>query len=62
MVAVRARAIGVTTTERTEMSTVFGGSTLLVTGGTGTFGNAVVRRMLRSDVAEIRIFRRGGPT
>ena len=40
------------------MSTVFGGSTLLVTGGTGTFGNAVVRRMLRSDVAEIRIFSR----
>ena len=40
------------------MNTVFDGSTLLITGGTGTFGNAVARRMLRSDVAEIRIFSR----
>lgn len=34
------------------------GKTLLVTGGTGSFGNAVVRRLLKSDVAEIRIFSR----
>jgi UDP-glucose 4-epimerase len=32
--------------------------TLLITGGTGTFGNAVLRRYLRTDVAEIRIFSR----
>ena len=32
--------------------------TLLITGGTGTFGNAVLRRYLQSDIAEIRIFSR----
>jgi UDP-N-acetylglucosamine 4,6-dehydratase/5-epimerase len=31
---------------------------LLITGGTGSFGNAVLRRFLKSDVAEIRIFSR----
>ena len=31
---------------------------LLITGGTGSFGNAVLRRFLRSDVDEIRIFSR----
>lgn len=31
---------------------------ILVTGGTGSFGNAVVRRFLREDVGEIRIFSR----
>ena len=40
------------------MSTVFDGRTLLITGGTGTFGNAVVRRMLKGDLAEFRIFSR----
>ena len=30
--------------------------TLLITGGTGSFGNAVLRRFLRSDLREIRIF------
>src|SRR5215468_10053790 len=34
------------------------GQTLLVTGGTGTFGNAVLQRYLQSGVAEIRIFSR----
>ena len=34
------------------------GKTLLITGGTGTFGNAVLRRYLHSQVAEIRIFSR----
>lgn len=34
------------------------GGTLLITGGTGTFGNAVLRRFLETDVAEIRIFSR----
>ena len=32
--------------------------TLLITGGTGSFGNAVLRRVLSSDVSEIRIFSR----
>jgi len=32
--------------------------TLLITGGTGSFGNAVLNRFLREDVAEIRIFSR----
>jgi UDP-glucose 4-epimerase len=31
---------------------------LLITGGTGSFGNAVLQRFLRSDVSEIRIFSR----
>lgn len=31
---------------------------LLITGGTGSFGNAVLRKYLRSDIAEIRIFSR----
>ncbi|WP_029044347.1 polysaccharide biosynthesis protein [Cupriavidus sp. WS] len=33
-------------------------SSLLITGGTGSFGNAVLRRFLDSDIAEIRIFSR----
>jgi UDP-glucose 4-epimerase len=31
---------------------------LLITGGTGTFGNAVLRRFLKTDIGEIRIFSR----
>ena len=37
---------------------VFKGKTLLITGGTGSFGNAVLRRFLDSDIKEIRIFSR----
>ena len=37
---------------------VFEGKTLLITGGTGSFGNAVLNRFLRSDIGEIRIFSR----
>ena len=37
---------------------MFQGQTLLITGGTGTFGNAMVQRYLRTDIAEIRIFSR----
>jgi UDP-N-acetylglucosamine 4,6-dehydratase len=37
---------------------MFSGKTLLITGGTGSFGNAVLRRFLQSDVGEIRIFSR----
>ena len=32
--------------------------TLLITGGTGTFGNAVLRRFLETEIHEIRIFSR----
>lgn len=39
------------------MST-FGGKTLLITGGTGSFGNAVLNRFLTTDIGEIRIFSR----
>jgi len=37
---------------------MFSNKTLLITGGTGSFGNAVLRRFLDSDLAEIRIFSR----
>ncbi|NLM60506.1 MAG: polysaccharide biosynthesis protein [Clostridiales bacterium] len=37
---------------------IFSGKTLLITGGTGSFGNAVLNRFLFSDIAEIRIFSR----
>ncbi|HYC49743.1 MAG TPA: polysaccharide biosynthesis protein [Gemmatimonadaceae bacterium] len=36
----------------------FQGKTLLITGGTGSFGNAVLNRFLQTDIAEIRIFSR----
>ena len=36
--------------------TIFKDKTLLITGGTGSFGNAVLRRFLDSDIREIRIF------
>ncbi|MNZ64198.1 UDP-glucose 4-epimerase [compost metagenome] len=38
--------------------TGFNGGVLLITGGTGSFGNAVLKRFLDTDVAEIRIFSR----
>jgi UDP-glucose 4-epimerase len=37
---------------------VFNGKVLLITGGTGSFGNAVLNRFLRTDIGEIRIFSR----
>ena len=37
---------------------MFEGKTLLLTGGTGSFGNAVLKRFLESDFKEIRIFSR----
>ena len=36
----------------------FQGKTLLITGGTGSFGNAVLNRFLDTDIGEIRIFSR----
>ena len=37
---------------------IFAGKTLMITGGTGSFGNAVLNRFLQTDIAEIRIFSR----
>lgn len=37
---------------------LFTGKTLLITGGTGSFGNAILNRFLISDIGEIRIFSR----
>lgn len=37
---------------------MFKGKTLLITGGTGSFGNAVLKRFLNTDIGEIRIFSR----
>ena len=37
---------------------MFQNKSLLITGGTGSFGNAVLRRFLDSDISEIRIFSR----
>jgi len=37
---------------------MFKGKTLLITGGTGSFGNAVLNRFLKTDIREIRIFSR----
>ena len=39
-------------------NSIFCGKTLLITGGTGSFGNAVLNRFLRTDIGEIRIFSR----
>jgi UDP-glucose 4-epimerase len=37
---------------------MFKGKTLLITGGTGSFGSAVLERFLNTEVKEIRIFSR----
>lgn len=37
---------------------IFADKTLMITGGTGSFGNAVLNRFLRTDIGEIRIFSR----
>ena len=37
---------------------IFQDKTLLITGGTGSFGNAVLNRFLATDIAEIRVFSR----
>ena len=39
-------------------NTIFKDKILLITGGTGSFGNAVLERFLNSDLKEIRIFSR----
>lgn len=40
------------------MGTIFENKTLLITGGTGSFGNAVLNRFLQTDIGEIRVFSR----
>jgi len=37
---------------------MFTSKTLLITGGTGSFGNAVLKRFLHTEIKEIRVFRR----
>ena len=37
---------------------MFTNKILLITGGTGSFGNAVLKRFLKTDIREIRIFSR----
>ena len=39
---------------------MFTNKILLITGGTGSFGNAVIKRFLNSGIKEIRIFSRDG--
>ena len=38
--------------------TAFSGATLMITGGTGSFGNTVLKHFLETDIGEIRIFSR----
>jgi UDP-N-acetylglucosamine 4,6-dehydratase/5-epimerase len=40
------------------MENLFTDKSLLITGGTGSFGNAVLKRILKTDIKEIRIFSR----
>lgn len=40
------------------MNHIFTNKTLLITGGTGSFGNAVLNRFLNTDIGEIRVFSR----
>jgi len=44
--------------ERAAGRHMFSGKVLLITGGTGTFGNAVLRRFLSTEIKEIRVFSR----
>ena len=37
---------------------IFEGKTLMITGGTGSFGNTVLKRFLETDIGEIRVFSR----
>lgn len=37
---------------------MYAGKTLMITGGTGSFGNTVLKHFLKSDIGEIRVFSR----
>lgn len=41
-----------------KSSTAFKDKTLMITGGTGSFGNTVLKHFMNTDLAEIRIFSR----
>ena len=41
-----------------DIPEVMKGKTLMITGGTGSFGNTVLKHFLTSDIGEIRIFSR----
>lgn len=41
-----------------NVDSLFSGRTVLITGGTGSFGNALLNRILPMDVAEVRVFSR----
>lgn len=41
-----------------KYETIFDGKVLMITGGTGSFGNAVLKRFLKTGIKEIRIFSR----
>lgn len=44
--------------ERNNNMSIFEGKILMITGGTGSFGNAVLKRFIDSDIGQIRIFSR----
>lgn len=52
------REIGAVGRNKVRLTRMFAKKTLLITGGTGSFGNAVLRRFLNSDVGQIRVFSR----
>jgi len=56
--SLRETAIDVQNEQMGVIDTMFKGKTILVTGGTGSFGNAVAKRFLDTDIGEIRIFSR----
>ena len=37
---------------------IYNGATLLITGGTGSFGNTVLKHFIETDIGQIRIFSR----
>ena len=41
-----------------KISKQFNGKTLVITGGTGSFGSTVLKHFLATDIREIRIFSR----
>ena len=43
---------------RNKTMSLFKDKTLMITGGTGSFGNAVLNRFLQTDIGEIRVFSR----
>ena len=46
------------TREAAMADSIFKGKTLLITGGTGSFGHTVLKHFLTTDIGEIRIFSR----